>query len=148
MHYPTPIFDIPTGVAPLDNLHQDFLAGMQCLASAPDHAFAHQYEDFVRLVEKIFRIEETWMEELDCAIVLCHREQHARVLSALHHVHTRVLAGDIAVGRDVAERLLPQWFALHVETLDAALGTVIACAGANVSVADAETREPVISYID
>lgn len=137
---------MPTGIAPLDRLQRDFLDAMKCLAAVPDHEFPHQYGNFVKTVERIFRIEETWMEELDCAIVCCHREQHARVLGALHNVHGRVMSGDIAIGRDVIERLLPQWFALHVETMDAALGTAIACAGANVSVDDAMSTQTVVPY--
>jgi hemerythrin len=135
-----------TGVAPLDRLQRDFVEAMKCLAIAPDHEFMHRYGEFVNLAERTFRIEEAWMEELDCPIVCCHREQHARVLAALHNVHARVMDGDFAIGRDVAERLLPQWFALHAETMNAALGATIAYVGANVSIDAATTPQTVITY--
>jgi hemerythrin len=137
---------MPTGVAPLDHLQRDFYEAMKCLATAPDSEFIYQYGEFVKVAERTFRIEEAWMEELDCAIVCCHREQHARVLAALHNVHARVMDGDLAIGRDVAERLLPQWFALHAETMDAALGATIACVGANVSIDGAMTPQPIVTY--
>ena len=137
---------MPTGIAPLDRLQRDFVEAMKCLASAPDHEFIHRYGEFVNVAERTFRIEEAWMDDLDCAIVCCHREQHARVLGALHNVHARVMDGDLAIGRDVVERLLPQWFALHMETMDAALGATIACVGANVSIDAATTPQIVVTY--
>ncbi|MDF3036874.1 MAG: hypothetical protein K0S28_2148, partial [Paucimonas sp.] len=38
-----------------------------------------------------------------------------------HHVHSRVLDGDLATGRETVETLLPQWFAFHISTMDMAL---------------------------
>jgi hypothetical protein len=42
------------------------------------------------------------------------------VLGGLHAIHGRVEEGDIKLGREVAEKLLPQWFAFHISTMDEA----------------------------
>jgi hemerythrin len=49
-----------------------------------------------------------------------HCEQHARMLSGLHHAAARAMAGDCAAGRE-ALRLLPQWLVFHIATMDQAL---------------------------
>ena len=71
-------------------------------------------------VEHEFYAEEQWMEDVDFPAILPHREQHSRVLSALHHVHPRVMEGDIRVGRQAA-LLLFQWFLNHKTSMDRVL---------------------------
>ncbi len=72
------------------------------------------------------------MEEIDFPIIKSHREQHARVLSALHHVHSRVMNGDLVMGHEVVEKLLPQWFVFHISTIHAALAAAMQMADINV----------------
>lgn len=72
-------------------------------------------------MERVFAVEEEWMEEIDCALIKTHREEHARVLSALHYVHARVKGRDFFLGRQVTNQLLPQWLVFHATTMDAAL---------------------------
>ena len=65
------------------------------------------------------------MEESDHPALLSHREQHARVLAALHHVQAAVLDGDLAVGRHAIVDLLPKWLSLHIDTMDTALSVAL-----------------------
>jgi hemerythrin-like metal-binding protein len=116
---------MPTGVMAIDELHRDFARGMQHVASAAEAVFEDEYGAFVKQAERTFSIEEHWMEEIDCPLLRTHREQHARVLGALHNVHARVMDGDIALGREVVGKLLPQWFAFHVATMDVALAAML-----------------------
>lgn len=134
-----------TGVEAIDELHRDFADTMQQVACAADTIFEEQYRAFVTKTERAFSIEEHWMEEIDCPLLPSHREQHARVLGALHNVHSRVMDGDIALGRDVVGRLLPQWFAFHVATMDVALAAMLSVEKADVMTPTAE-RE--VAYID
>jgi hemerythrin len=60
------------------------------------------------------------MEETEFPGIKTHREQHARVLSALHHIHPQVTSGNAVLGRKVIEDLLPQWLAFHISTMDMA----------------------------
>jgi hemerythrin-like metal-binding protein len=117
--------DMSTGVAEMDRLHFDFFEALGELAALPDDEFVLGFRGFVRHAERSFAREEQWMEDTDFAADKSHREQHARVLSALHHVYSRVLAGDIATGRTTVEVLLPQWFAFHISTMDMALAAAM-----------------------
>jgi hemerythrin len=64
------------------------------------------------------------MEEIGFPALRSHREQHARVLSALHHARPRVMEGDISVGRETLD-LLPPWLVNHITTLDNALAIAL-----------------------
>lgn len=129
MHHPNLPSGLKSGVPAIDILHEDFLAALGGLSTAPDIDFADRYQNFVRQAEEAFRVEEDWMEELDLPVIKAHREQHARVLGALHHVYSRIQDGDLAIGREVVKRLLPRWFVLHMSTMDAALASAILGAG-------------------
>ena len=85
------------------------------------------------------------MEEIDATLLKIYREQHARVLSALDNVHRKVLEGDYDLGRKVCEDLLPQWYAIHVSTLDMALAIVIQVNNIQVTRSASQSSE---IYID
>lgn len=112
--------DMMLGVSEMDDAHQAFFADLGELLNMPDDTFGPAFLALVGKVEVDFRDEETLMEEIDYPGLQGHCEQHARVLSALHHVVPHVMDGDIALGREAAE-LLPQWFLFHLSTMDTAL---------------------------
>lgn len=109
----------------MDTLHHDLFATLDELSCTNDHAFPQGYGTLVRKVERVFRTEEQWMEDTDFPALRSHQEQHARVLGGLHNVHRRVMNGEIDVGREVVEYLLPQWLAFHISTMDAALAVAM-----------------------
>ncbi|HZW20016.1 hemerythrin domain-containing protein [Noviherbaspirillum sp.] len=112
--------DMSLGVTGMDAAHEEFLEDLSELLTTPDSRFAQGFMRLIEKVEKDFREEEELMEEIDYPGLHGHREQHARVLAALHHVAPHVMSGDVALGREAAE-LLPQWFLYHLSTMDTAL---------------------------
>lgn len=112
------------GVPNIDALHQSFVESLADLNIASDKQFVHQYNILVANLERDFYEEERRMEEIEFPALHVHREQHARVLSALHHAQGQVMCGNITAGRDVIA-LLPQWFTFHLSTMDAALAITI-----------------------
>lgn len=110
-----------SGAPAMDRLHQDFFHALEEVSSCKDYEFTSRYGAFVGTVERAFREEEQWMEDIDFPVLHMHQEQHARVLGALHNVHFRVMNGELQLGREVVEQLLPQWFAFHISTMDTAL---------------------------
>jgi hemerythrin len=60
------------------------------------------------------------MESIDYPLLPVHREQHARVLSALHHARAALDQGGRKSARRLLE-LLPVWLEVHISTLDASL---------------------------
>jgi len=109
----------------LDRLHDDLIDLLTTLAVCADTEFAARYRQLVDKVEFAFRSEEEWMEDTGYADIPVHREEHSRVLCALHKVHSQVMIGKLDQARRVAEELLPQWFSLHFETLDADLAKAL-----------------------
>jgi hemerythrin len=105
----------------LSELHRDLANALNKLSSIEDQDFCNEYKHFVALAEQVFRREEEWLEQNDLPAFKYHQEQHARALGALHHVHRRVMDGEIELGREVADKLLPQWIAFHMSSMDDAL---------------------------
>lgn len=121
--------EMSLGVPQMDAAHERFVEDLGLLLTIRDEKFAAEFVALVARVEADFREEEQLMEDLDYPGTRAHREQHARVLGALHHVVPRVLDGDIALGREAVE-LLPQWFLMHLSTMDAALACTLELAQA------------------
>ena len=108
--------EMTVGNAAIDAAHQALFDQMQFLLSAQDTEIVIGFLALADRLERDFREEETLMEGIEFAGLRPHREEHARVLSALHHVDT----GDPLTAREVLQ-LMVQWFPLHVMTMDAAL---------------------------
>lgn len=112
--------DMSLGVPEMDLAHKAFLEELSALLAVSDEQFGPAFLVLVARIEGDFREEEELMEDLDYPGIAGHREQHARILGALHQVASRVMDGDIALGRE-AVALLPQWFMFHLSTMDTAL---------------------------
>lgn len=117
------------GIAALDELHRSCHAAITELINAGPARLEAGFPDLLSRFEQAFRTEERWMDDIDYPALKSHREQHARVLGALYHVHGRVMDGDIVLGRYVVDDLLPQWLSLHIDTMDNALAMAL-CADA------------------
>lgn len=112
------------GLPSLDRTHRALADALSALTDAPDPEFARGYLALVAAFERDFRAEEALMEEVGLASFQVHMEQHARMLSALHHTASRVQQGDVGAGRE-ALMLLPQWLAFHIATMDAELARAV-----------------------
>ena len=124
--------DMSLGVKDMDDAHKEFFEDLTALLTMPDEEFAPAFMCLIEKVEKDFHEEEVLMEEMDYAGLQGHREQHARVLGALHHVAPHVMNGDLNLGREAAE-LLPQWFLFHLSTMDTALAFALDLDGAAIN---------------
>jgi hemerythrin len=121
--------EMSLGIPAMDSAHEKFLQDLIQLAELADDKFGAAFLALIAHVECDFREEEQLMEDIDYPCMQDHLEQHARVLSALHHIAPRVMAGDIVLGRD-ATSLLPQWFSVHLATMDTALAFALELARA------------------
>ncbi|MBJ7310465.1 bacteriohemerythrin [Rugamonas sp. CCM 8940] len=117
--------EMALGVESLDLAHQALMAQMLHLGDADDDALDDGFVLLVKHLERDFREEEDLMESIDYPVIKSHREQHARVLGALH----AVAPGDRAAARE-ALGLLPLWFQVHLSTQDAALAMALNLAAA------------------
>ena len=118
-----------TGVLVMDILHRQVEDALHAALTSDDHDFLPRFRVLVATLEDTFATEESWMDEIDYPATKSHREQHARVLSGMHHVHYSLLGGDVGAARTVVACLLPDWLKLHVATLDTALAMYLQVAG-------------------
>lgn len=122
--------DMRLGLPRIDAAHESFFRKLEELAQLGDQAFCAAFLSLIADVESDFREEEAVMEDVAFPGLHVHREQHARILGALHHVSARVMDGDVAQGREAAE-LLQQWFLAHLSTFDTALALALELAQAD-----------------
>lgn len=122
--------DMRLGFPRIDAAHESFYRKLEALAQIGDQEFCSAFLSLIAAIECDFREEESIMEEIGFAGLHVHREQHARILGALHHVSARVMAGDVAEGREAAG-LLQQWFLVHLSTMDTALALALELAQAD-----------------
>lgn len=114
-------FEYPVlGLVSVDCAHRKLLNALAKLAQVSDQEFARGYPLLVAAIERDFREEEALMEKIGLGSYKAHLEQHARVLSALHHAAARALEGDFGPGREAVE-LLSQWLLAHIPAMDKAL---------------------------
>jgi hemerythrin len=116
---------LPTGVGSPDELHREIFEALADLGSVADREFSACYSEMVAKVEHAFAKEEEWMAGCDFPMLKSHREQHARVLRALHRTHSQAMNGYFVPGRNVVERLLPSWLAFHICNMDMALAAAM-----------------------
>ena len=116
--------EMALGVPAIDAAHEALFLELARLSQLDDRHFTVAFRDLVAAVERDFRGEEELMEVIGFASLANHREQHARVLSGLHHAWAAVDEGDLAQGRH-ALALLPQWLIFHQATMDLALAAAL-----------------------
>lgn len=118
---------IPLGYAPIDALHAQFDACVAMLTDAPAERLPAALSALRAHLLRHFGDEECWMRESEFPAFDCHKREHDKVLDVLAEVELRYTEGDEEVVRRLAAEL-PNWFALHATTMDAAL---VAWLGAN-----------------
>ena len=119
------------GIPVMDDAHKAFVETLGFLQTAPDHEFAVELFAMIARLERDFRKEETLMEQVDYSGLPNHREQHARVLGALHNLVPAVMREEFEQARKVID-LLAQWFVFHLATMDSALAVTLDIAGLNL----------------
>lgn len=120
------------GIVEMDNAHKALIQELTEIMMAPDHEFTARLQHIVALLETDFREEETLMERMNYPELRAHRQEHADLLSTLHHVTPKAMSGDYVLPRQVLN-MLPQWFLNHLVRMDAALVKALNSAGTGVA---------------
>jgi hemerythrin len=112
---------ISEGATYMDALHHDVAKALMRLPAAMEGDFHEGYEVLLRKLERIFRAEERWMEEIGFPELTHHREQHSSILDTLYQGRSQLAGGNAHFTRNLIENLLPEWLHFHVSTMDSAL---------------------------
>jgi hemerythrin-like metal-binding protein len=108
------------GHAAMDDTHREFVLQLNQVGAAPDAGVLSALDDFIAHTEAHFGQEEQWMDAIEFPPRGCHRGEHDKVLETVREVRKRVAAGDVQLGRTLAEALA-EWFPQHATSMDAIL---------------------------
>lgn len=108
----------------MDETHHEFIAEINHMLAVPDEEMLAAVDQFIAHTVAHFDQERDWMESTNFPPKGCHIGEHDRVLAIVQQVRSMVAGGDYAIGRRLAEELVP-WFNQHAQTMDAALAYVL-----------------------
>jgi len=108
------------GVADMDATHREFVALAEALLSASDEEFPDIWNRLHEHTRQHFEHEGKLMKACRFPAIGEHNSEHLRVLGELAHFSRGVAAGRLGLARQYATAL-PEWFASHLATMDAAL---------------------------
>ncbi|MDO9106517.1 MAG: hemerythrin domain-containing protein [Methylovulum sp.] len=106
---------------PIDKDHEEFINLLNALDTANNADFPALFQHLYEHTEQHFERENQWMTQSAFPGVIDHKGEHQRVLGEFKQFKSRVDKGLVAFGRSFVRDRLPQWFALHVTTMDTAL---------------------------
>jgi hemerythrin len=108
------------GFGPMDEVHREFVDIVGRMLTCPDHEMLGHLQAFARHAESHFKQELDWMRGTDFPAMECHRDEHEAVLKSVREVIPLVEAGNVEIGRSLAQALA-DWFPGHADYLDSAL---------------------------
>ena len=113
------------GYDPIDRDHQEFIDLLNRLDAAGNADFPALFGQLFEHTERHFTLENQLMEQFGFPAAAEHKGEHLRVLGEFKQFSKRVDKGLVAFGRSFVRERLPQWFELHVTTMDSALAAHI-----------------------
>ncbi len=109
------------GYPAMDRLHEEFVAEVEALRSAPDDQLAARLSQVRDHLEAHFGQEDQWMRETEFPPRDCHIDEHAAVLNSVREVQALLAQGDhLQTCRGLADELA-RWCPGHADYLDSAL---------------------------
>ncbi len=105
----------------MDCTHQEFISIINSMQAATNEEFVVLFEKLYIHTEKHFSNENKLMEQYSFSARSEHIGEHNRVLGEMRKFKERVSRGQCSFGRAYISEIIPQWFNLHVATMDSAL---------------------------
>ncbi len=112
---------IALGNAQLDEDHKQFMLLLNTLDASENRDFPRLFQNLYEHTKAHFEYENALMDQYAFPAISEHKGEHQRVLAEFKQFKKRIDKGLIAFGRSFAKERLPQWFELHVSTMDSAL---------------------------
>ncbi|AMK79018.1 MULTISPECIES: bacteriohemerythrin [Methylomonas] len=109
----------------IDNDHGIFIDLVNQLDKANNTDFPGLFKQLYEHTEEHFESENRLMAQFGFPAETEHKGEHQRVLGEFKQFKTRIDKGLITFGRSFVRERLPQWFVLHITTMDSALSAHI-----------------------
>lgn len=113
------------GYAAMDARHQEFTGLHQKLMESGREDFATHFEALYEETKEHFAEEESWMESIGHSAIAEHKAEHEKVLGELYQFLQKSKAGNTLMAKAYAKERLPEWFDLHLSTMDSALAAAM-----------------------
>lgn len=128
------------GMMEVDHAHRDFFKRMAHVSGLQDEFLYDGLLELIAALEKDFWHEEVLMEAAGSTELKAHREQHAKLLKALHYLIPQMMQGDLKAGRQALE-VLPNWMLMHMNTADVAMAQSLRRRGKHTEQTDKPTNK-------
>lgn len=113
----------PLHVAEMDTAHREFAELVNALAACPDSEFPERFKALMNHTRAHFAAEDELMLKSGFPALGEHSGEHARVIGELMQFGKGISRGRVFLARTYIASGIPEWFALHLATMDAALAT-------------------------
>lgn len=114
------------GLSEMDTAHWEFVELANALGACPDSEFAERFKALMNHTRAHFAAEEELMAKSAFPAFGEHREEHQRVLGELAQFARGLGRGRVFLCRTYVQSGLPEWFELHLATMDSALAAHLA----------------------
>ncbi|WP_221797294.1 bacteriohemerythrin [Oceanobacter mangrovi] len=119
---PQPLTDvIALGHADIDGDHAEFSRLIEAIRNADNAGFKELFLELTEHTLAHFELENRLMEAAGYPALGEHRGNHNRVAGELTQMAERASKGRVMFCRAYALEQLPEWFNLHIRTMDAAM---------------------------
>lgn len=105
----------------LDDMHVEFAQLVNALAEAKGNTFVELFAQLFEHSQTHFDHEKELMQANDYPSLAEHNGEHQRILGELEQYQRKVNKGAISFARAYVKDRLPEWFQLHLTTMDSAL---------------------------
>lgn len=112
--------DFMLGLDVMDNTHREFIELVNELAIADNASFPALFDQLIQHMKVHFQQEDELMTSSKFPAFSEHHGEHQRILGELNMFKKRVDKGLIVFGRNYIKDRLPEWFRLHLATMDSA----------------------------
>ncbi len=109
------------GVDEMDATHREFVALVDALNQAGEEDFPFLFQKLVDHSRLHFAEEGRLMRQIRFPALSEHEGEHFRVLGELLQFNRAVQRGRLPLARAFVKSGLPEWFELHLATMDSAL---------------------------
>jgi hemerythrin len=113
--------DLLLGNAEMDQTHREFLDLHAQLLQAKGPAFSECFTALLEHTRAHFASEEQAMAGSGFSATAEHKADHQRLLGELDRFSKRIAAGSTVMAKAWLKEQLPDWFEMHVLSMDSAL---------------------------
>lgn len=112
---------VKLGYQQIDDDHKQFMGLLMQLQAADNNDFPILFKQLFAHTQMHFDMENQLMDEFTFPALADHKGEHQRVIGEFKQFNKLVEKGLLAFGRSFVCERLPQWFELHIATMDSAL---------------------------